>query len=350
MARRQPSLAPLLLMLAAIVIVLAGIHLSASLLNPILFALVLSLLFSPLYRGLQRKGMPTPAALVLMLIGLLIFFGLLFGLMATSIANLTERLATYATQLDDRVAEINGVLQSVGITQIDLQNLFQQSAILGGLKAFLGSMAGFLSSFFFIMMTTLFFMAEGSAMMKRLRASLSANSAATEKLTLFGQNVIRQFGLRGIVNAVTGAMVMLILILLGVDFPFLWGVLVFFLSYIPYVGTFLAAIPPVILALAEFGLPRAVLVILGFTAANIMAENILSPLLMSRGLSLSPTAVFISFAFWVWLLGGPSAFLAMPLTFLLILLLDSFADSRWLVDVMMIRSPENEAYRRRTPQ
>jgi len=113
-------------------------------------------------------------------------------------------------------------------------------------------------------------------------------------------------------------------------------------AYIPYIGTFLAAIPPVILALAEFGLLRALLVILGFTAANIMAENILSPLLMSRGLSLSPTVVFLSFAFWVWLLGGPGAFLAMPLTFLLILLLDSFGDSRWLVNVLMVRSPDTE--------
>jgi predicted PurR-regulated permease PerM len=192
-------------------------------------------------------------------------------------------------------------------------------------------------------MTTLFFLAEGPAIMGRLRTSLASKGTATsvEKLTTFGRNVVRQFGLRGIINAVTGAAVTVLLVLIGVDFPVLWGILVFFLSYIPYIGTFLAAIPPVILALAEFGLLQAVLVIVGYTAANLMAENVLSPFLMSRGLSMSPTVVFLSFAFWVWLLGGPGAFLAMPLTFLLILFFDSFSDSRWLADLMVIRSSQN---------
>ena len=70
-------------------------------------------------------------------------------------------------------------------------------------------------------------------------------------------------------------------------------------------------------------------------------ENILSPALLSRGLSISPTVVFVSFAFWTWLLGGPGAFLAMPLTFFVILILDSFPESRWLKGVLMVQeAPE----------
>jgi predicted PurR-regulated permease PerM len=343
MAQRQASLAPIVILLAAAVVVLVGVHLAASFLNPVLFALVLSLLFSPLYRWLQHKGVPTPLALILMLIGLVIFFGLLFGLLATSVTNLASRLATYTVRLDDRTAELNALLQQAGISTINFQDLFKGSMVVGVVQAFLGGIASFLSGFFFIIMTTLFFLAEGPAIMGRLRTSLASKGTATsvEKLTTFGRNVVRQFGLRGIINAVTGAAVTVLLVLIGVDFPVLWGILVFFLSYIPYIGTFLAAIPPVILALAEFGLLQAVLVIVGYTAANLMAENVLSPFLMSRGLSMSPTVVFLSFAFWVWLLGGPGAFLAMPLTFLLILFFDSFSDSRWLADLMVIRSSQN---------
>jgi len=177
-------------------------------------------------------------------------------------------------------------------------------------------------------------------MMKRMRRSASGDHLLVQRLTQFGQGVVRQFGLRGIVNAVTGVGVSIILLLLGVDFAILWGFLTFFLSYIPYIGTFLAAVPGVLLAFAEFGVLRAVLVIVGFVVANLMAENILSPALMSRGLNLSPTLVFVSFAFWVWLLGGPGAFLGMPITLLLLLLLDSFPESRWFTNLVIVRDEE----------
>ncbi|MBA3616530.1 MAG: AI-2E family transporter [Rubrobacteraceae bacterium] len=76
----------------------------------------------------------------------------------------------------------------------------------------------------------------------------------------------------------------------------------------PYIGLVLAVAPAVLLALAEFVLTRAVLVIVGVTVINILAENVLSPTLMSRGLSISPTVVFLSFVFWAWLLGDPAPF------------------------------------------
>ncbi|HIK43575.1 MAG TPA: AI-2E family transporter, partial [Leptolyngbyaceae cyanobacterium M65_K2018_010] len=80
------SLAPILKVLAAVVVILVGIHLAAPVLNPILFALVLSLLFGPLYTGLKRRGTPTPLALLAMLVGLLLVFGLLFSLIGLSVA------------------------------------------------------------------------------------------------------------------------------------------------------------------------------------------------------------------------------------------------------------------------
>ena len=147
-------------------------------------------------------------------------------------------------------------------------------------------------------------------MMERLRASASSGQSAGARLTIFGQDVVRQFGLRAIVNLVTGAGVTILMFVLGVDFPLLWGILTFFLSFIPYIGLVLAVAPAVVLALAEFGMSRAVLVIAGVMVINILAENVLSPMMMGRGLNISPTIVFLSFIFWAWLLGGPGAFLA----------------------------------------
>jgi AI-2 transport protein TqsA len=117
------------------------------------------------------------------------------------------------------------------------------------------------------------------------------------------RNVVRQLGLRAIVNLVTGADVTVLLLALGIDFPPMCGVLAFFLTFIPCSGLPLAVAPAVVLALAEYGLDRALLIIAGVIVINILAES-----------ALSPTVLFLGFIFWARLLGGPGAFLAVPLT------------------------------------
>ena len=146
--------------------------------------------------------------------------------------------------------------------------------------------------------------------------------------------MVRQFGLRAVVNLATGAGVTILLFVLGVDFPLLWGILTFFLSFVPYIGLVLAVAPAVVLALAEFGVSRAALVIAGVVVINILAENVLSPMMMGRGLSISPTIVFLSFIFWAWLLGGPGAFLALPLTLFLAVMFGTFPETRWLASLI----------------
>jgi AI-2 transport protein TqsA len=121
-----------------------------------------------------------------------------------------------------------------------------------------------------------------------------------------------------------------------VDFPLLWGILTFFLSFVPYIGLVLAVTPAVVLALAEFGVSRAVLVIVGVVVINVLAENVLSPVMMGRGLNISPTIVFLSFILWAWLLGGPGAFLALPITLFVAIMLDTFPETRWLASLMGI--------------
>ena len=129
-------------------------------------------------------------------------------------------------------------------------------------------------------------------MMNRLRASTSTDHPQVERLTVFGHSVIRQLGLRAIVNLATATGVVLLLFVLRVDFPLMWGILAFFLSFIPWIGLPLAVAPAVVLALAEHGLTNALLVIAGVIVINILAENALSPMLMGRGLSISPTVLF----------------------------------------------------------
>ncbi len=342
-ALRQPSFLRVMLVLAATVVVLVGIRLSAPILNPIFFAVVLSLLFSPIYSWLKRRGLPAPLALLIMLVMLTVLFVGLFFIMGASIARFSERVGFYTTQLNGQLVNLNALIERLGISNVDLRDVVKPSALADTLGVVLSGIAGFLSDLFLILMIMLFLLGEGPAIMNRLRASVSEDNTQVARLTTVGQSVVRQFGLRAIVNLVTGAGVTVLLFVLGVDFPVLWGILTFFLSFVPYIGLVLAVAPAVVLALAEFGVTRAIVVIAGVVVINVLAENVLSPMMMGRGLNLSPTVVFLSFIVWAWLLGGPGAFLAVPITLFVAVMFDTFPETRWLASIIGVRSSDTEA-------
>ena len=341
-ALRQPSFLRVMVFLATTVVVFVGMRLSAPILDPILFAVVLALLFSPIYAWLRRHRIPTPLSLVIMLVGLTLLFVAIAAILGVSIARFSGDLGSYAGKLNVQVSNLQGLAKNVGISKVDVQNAFKPSAITGAIGTVLSGVADFLSNLFLILLYVLFFLAEGPAMMNRLRTSAGEDHPQVMRLTVFGRNVVRQLGLRAIVNLVTGAGVTVLLLVLRVDFPLMWGILAFFLSFIPWIGLPLAVAPAVVLALAEHGVTSAVLVIVGVILINILAENALSPMLMGRGLSLSPTVLFVGFIFWAWLLGGPGAFLAAPLTIFLVLMLDTFPETRWLASVMGVGPPDSE--------
>jgi AI-2 transport protein TqsA len=339
-ALRQPSILRVMLGLAATVVVLVGMRLAAPILNPILFALVLSLLFSPIYAWLRRRRIPTPLALVIMLVGLTVLFVGIFLILGVSIARFSGDIASYAGKLNVQVSSLQELVKSLGLSGVDIRDAVKPSALAGAIGSVLGGVADFLSNLFLILVIVLFLLAEGPALMNRLHASAGRDRPQVERLTVFGRNVVRQLGLRAIVNLVTGAGVSILMFVLGVDFPLMWGILTFFLSFIPWIGLPLAVAPAVVLALAEHGIDRTLLVIAGVIVINILAENALSPMLMGRGLSLSPTILFIGFIFWAWLLGGPGAFLAAPLTIFVVLMLETFPETRWLAAVMGMSAPD----------
>jgi AI-2 transport protein TqsA len=341
-ALRQPSFLRVMLFLATTVVVLVGMRLGAPILNPILFAVILALLFSPIYAWLTRHRIPTPLALIIMLVGLTILFLGLFLILGVSIARFSGDIASYTSKLNVQVGNLQELARSLGLSNVDIRDAVKPSALTGAIGTILSGVADFLSNLFLILLYVLFFLAEGPAMMNRLRNSAGSDHPQFVRLTVFGRNVVRQLGLRAIVNLVTGAGVTVLLLVLRVDFPLMWGILAFFLSFIPWIGLPFAVAPAVVLALAEHGIDRALLVIAGVIVINILAENALSPMLMGRGLSLSPTILFVGFIIWAWLLGGPGAFLAAPLTIFLVLMLDTFPETRWLASIMGAGPPDSE--------
>ena len=202
-------------------------------------------------------------------------------------------------------------------------------------------LAGFLSALVTIIttgMTSLvivaFFLLESERFLNIIRTGVIKDRPMLSQLPAVGQTAVTYFSIRARLNLITGAGVTLICLLLGVDYPFLWGVVAFFLSFVPYIGLVIAMIPPTLLALAEFGWVQALIVVIGVTLINLLIENVLEPGYTGKRLSLSPTVVFLSVFFWSWLLGPVGALLSMPITVLLLLVSRHTEGTLWLAKII----------------
>ena len=135
--------------------------------------------------------------------------------------------------------------------------------------------------------------------------------------------------------ALTGIGATILLLLLGVDFPILWGMLTFLLSFIPTVGLFLAMIPPALLALLEFGPGTALLVVAGYLLIDAVVENVVKPKFLGESLDIAPLVIILSLIFWAAVLSPMGALLTVPLTMAVKeLLLEADEDNRWLAELM----------------
>ena len=137
-------------------------------------------------------------------------------------------------------------------------------------------------------------------------------------------------GIKTISSLVTGVLIGLTLWLIGVDYPVLWGLLAFMLNFVPSIGSIIAAVPAILLALVQLGIPVALLVGVVFLVVNIAIGSFIEPRFLGKGLGLSIMVVFFSLIFWGWVLGPVGMLLSVPLTITVKLALDSNPDTRWI--------------------
>lgn len=330
------TISPITRSLAGIALVgfyLILVHLAAPVLVPILFAFFLVALALPVFQWLQRRGLKRGLALFLLVALLLVSgLGLLF-LALISVASLQSGMAAYSSELSTKMAELSAALASSGV---DLSSVSEQLAALSA-----AVLAGSLSALVTIIttgMTSLvivaFFLLESERFLNIIRTGVIKDRPMLSQLPAVGKTAVAYFSIRARLNLITGVGVTLICLLLGVDYPLLWGVVAFFLSFVPYIGLVLAMIPPTLLALAEFGWVQALIVVIGVTLINLLIENVLEPGYTGKRLSLSPTIVFLSVFFWSWLLGPVGALLSMPITVLLLLVFKNSESTLWLAKII----------------
>jgi len=160
---------------------------------------------------------------------------------------------------------------------------------------------------------------------------------------LFLQNLGRYLGIKTAVSIVTGLIVGVMTWAIGLDFPLLWGMLAFLLNYIPTIGSIIAAVPAVMLALIQLGPAEAATTAMGFVGINLVFGNIIEPRLMGFGVGISPLVIFVGLIFWGWVFGPVGMLLSVPLTMTLKLALESDERTQWIAILLGSESDAQHA-------
>jgi AI-2 transport protein TqsA len=338
---QPPSILKPLLILSTTAILLSVMHIAASFLLPVLFSLFFAALLTPIYRWLVQKRLSKGVALILSIVFLILVALLLLLLVGSSLSVLEEGLNTYRDQFNQRREELAGQLERVNLPfdTTPLVSIVEPDDLVNVLRYALGTIASIMKSALIIFFLTIFFLVEVPLLLKRMNGSFGVDHPLPKNLVALARLMVNYFGARVLVNLVNAAATGVMLWLFGIDYAGLWTVLLFFMSFIPYIGAVISMIPPLFLAYAESGLGLSILVGVLAILINGISENIFQPMIMGKTLSISPTVVFLSTIFWMFILGGPGALIAMPLTVAVLLFMRNFSETRGFVGVA-ITTPE----------
>jgi len=297
----------------AFVVVIYGMQAARVILVPLLVAVFVAILCAPVMKYLERQRVPTGLAVamvVILIVGIMVLAGSFVG---GSIGAFNERLPFYQERLNERLTDI-AALFGQQITVGRLIESVQLGSAMGFAANLLNSLQGLVANFFLIMFTVIFILLESTTLPAKMQLLMRNSQSDSEYFRKFTESLQRYLGIKTLTSLSTGLAVGVLTGIFGLDFPVLWGLLAFLLNYVPSIGSLIAAIPAVFIALIQLSLLQALMIGLGYFVINIAIGGVIEPRVMGRGLGLSTLIVFLSLVFWGWIFGPVGMILSVPLT------------------------------------
>ena len=303
--------------LGILVVVAVGVVLkyAGSVILPLIIAWLFSYLIGPVVNYMTQRKVPTTLAvffILVILLGIIYLSGTFLYARITAFAaaypryhaRMTELIATVTSQLNlgfDPLAGINWG-QNIGRFLMTLS---------GSVFSFASKLVLVVVFLFFILLGKPFFK------YKILKSFSQEKANQLSEITFSITAQIRRYlSLQFLISSVTGFLVWFVLELIGVDFAITWGAMAFFLNFIPTVGSIVASIPPILLALVQFypSIWPGVLTLISLLTIQLSIGNGIAPKVLGDQLNLSPVVILLSLLFWGWLWGIVGALLSVPVT------------------------------------
>lgn len=345
-AERERSITRDLLTLAAAVVVIVGMKFLATVIVPVLSAVFLFVAFRPMLRWLEQKGVRLLWAKAIVIATVMVGALLAAALIAVSVAQISADVPAKRAELRERIDALASDLSAVGIdvsgvslgAQFDLQLLVRLAV------GFLPGIITAISAGAIALIIFMYAVADADGVGRRLRLGLGADDEQVSKIELTMAMMGDYIKIRALLGAAIALANLVVLLLVGVEYALLWALVAFAMSFIPYVGYWIALVPPFLLAFIDGGWLPALIVFFGYWAINGAIDNLVGPRMLGHGVNIAPAVTVISVVFWGFVLGPVGAILAMPLTVgFKLLLLERNPDSRWLALLVSARDQDPHA-------
>ncbi len=335
------------MLLGALVLTVAGMRAAQNFFLPVLLAFFVATVSFPITRMLTRRKVPRAIAVLLTV---LVDFAFIAGVVLLGVVlvqDLQGKWNTkYAAQIYEQVRDgsqgLAEKLETLGVDDAQEKIRIAVESNLASLQQIrfekiwdfgtgvLGQVVGFFGASVIFIMLTVFMLAEAERFGRRLEAISQAKGPNIARLLSATRDIQRYLAIKTVVSLMTGFLAGLLCWAAGLDFYILWGIVAFALNFIPVIGSLVAGVPPIVLALLVAGVPNALLVAGGYLLINNFLGNFLEPILVGRRFGISTLVVVISVMFWGWVWGPLGMLLAVPLTMVLKVVLDGSDDLRWI--------------------
>tara|TARA_Y100000766_G_scaffold202879_1_gene174884 strand:+ start:250 stop:1299 length:1050 start_codon:yes stop_codon:yes gene_type:complete len=324
------------------ILILALIHLRP-VLEPFIIAVFIFFLLAPGAHWLNDRGMPLFPAYALVVTGLATLFLLVGMWLYQDLSTFLEGTEQYAQKFDDLMAKWEGETV-LGFT-ISFEGLrISESQIESAVLSLFGEISSFVSLALTVFVFLVFIILEAETLPKRLAAAYPSDTEENLKVILsdIGEGVFRYVILKTAVSLGAGVVTAVILIAMGIPGWLLWSMLTFLLSYVPYIGSLVALIPPAILGFLLLEPTSAIFLVVLLIAKEQIWGQFIENKLFGSSLDISPIVLLLVTAFWFWLWGIMGMILAVPMAVIAKIILSNIPETRPISILLSERAPRAE--------
>jgi len=328
---QENKIASFFIVMASIVIVLAGFKSASQIIIPFLLSLFLAIILLPAFNYLNKKAIPESLSLVVVIGVFGVLVALVAKLIGSSIHDFNSNINFYAQQLGTYYKSLANFALTFGvqISKDEISAMINAKQIMSFATNILQNMGSMFSNGFVVLFSVIFMLLESKHFAQKI-VLIGKNSDAVAHVENITSQIKEYMFLKAIMSLLTGLVVWITLLVIGTDYAFLWALVAFMFNFIPNIGSIIAAVPAVLLTLVQLGPLSALVVTVAYMVINIVIGSIIEPKVMGRGLGLSTLVVFVSLIFWGWLWGIVGMLLSIPLTIMVKIILDDNEDTRWL--------------------
>lgn len=336
MSHQRDLASSIIVIAASLIIVIAGVKAAADMLVPFLLSIFIAVLLAPPMLWLNNLRVP-PVVSVLLMVGALGGLGVGLSLFLGGTINaFIDDIPNYETKMQALTRDLSVWLSGFGIEVPNnlIREYVNPGVAMKMVANVFNGLGGVLTNTFLILFTVVFILLEASGMPSKMRRAFGEQTQALGHFDKFTDLVQRYLAIKSLMSLGTGLAIGLALWIIGVDYAPVWALVAFLLNYIPNIGSIIAAVPAVLIALIQLGPAEAAITAICYVAVNTVFGNVIEPRLMGRTLGLSTLVVFLSLIFWGWVLGPVGMLLSIPLTMVVKIALETRPSSRWLATLL----------------